>query len=135
MAILGGGIGGAGNPVGGSFTGPAEALEYVGDFAYATSGIIPDGGSGSAATTMLDFQMGSGMLVGQIDFSDNSTGGSDIYFEVLFNGKVVIQSKGGQEFLPWKYDIIIPPYTEVLVKWGSQSSFNGNCFLSGRVYH
>ena len=29
MAILGG----AGNPVGGSFTGPAEALEIVGDHA------------------------------------------------------------------------------------------------------
>ena len=36
MAILGG----AGNPVGGSFTGPAEALEIAGDFAYAYSGEI-----------------------------------------------------------------------------------------------
>ena len=30
-------IGGAGNPVGGSFTGPAEALEIIGDHCYAYS--------------------------------------------------------------------------------------------------
>ena len=135
MALLGGGVGGVGNPVGGSFTGPAEALEYVGDFAYATSGVINDAGTGGANATLLDFQMGSGMLVGTVVFNDNSTGGSDIYFEVLFNGKIVIQSTGGQEFLPWRYDIIIPPYTEVIVRWGAQSNFYGNCFLSGRVYH
>ena len=31
-------IGGAGNPVGGSFTGPAEALEIYGDFCAAFTG-------------------------------------------------------------------------------------------------
>ena len=35
-----GGAGGAGNPTGGSFTGPAEALEIVGNHAYAYSGGI-----------------------------------------------------------------------------------------------
>jgi len=117
-----------------TFLAPNKGLSIVDNHAYATSGIIPDGGSGSAATTMLDFTTGEGYIFGKIDFNDNSTGGSDIYFEVFFNGQEVIQSKGGQEFLPWKYDILIPPLTHVVVKWGSQSSFNGNCFLSGRVY-
>ena len=44
-------IGGAGNPVGGSFTGPAEALEVIGDHAYAYSGEITLASSGGGANT------------------------------------------------------------------------------------
>ena len=40
MALLGGGVGGAGNPVGGSFTGPAEALELSLNYAYGYSGQV-----------------------------------------------------------------------------------------------
>lgn len=109
-------------------------IRYIADYVYAASGLITDDSSGSAASTMLSFTSGSGFIVGKIDFSDNSTGGADIYFEIAYNGETVTQMKGGQEFLPLKFDIIIPPFTIVLVKWGSQSNFVGNCFLTGRVY-
>ena len=52
MALLGGGVGGAGNPVGGSFTGPAEALEIVGDHGLALSGLFS---SNTSTYTMLNF--------------------------------------------------------------------------------
>ena len=45
-------IGGAGNPVGGSFTGPAEALEIVGDHGLALSGLFS---SNTSTYTMLNF--------------------------------------------------------------------------------
>jgi len=110
-------------------------LRYIGNNrVYAASGLVTDAGTGGANATLLDFVSGAGYIVGRIDFSDNSTGGADIYFEVDFNGETVIQMKGGQEFLPLKFDILIPPFTDVLVKWGSQSNFVGNCFLTGRVY-
>ena len=54
MALLGGGVGGAGNPVGGSFTGPAQALEIIGDLGYAYSGAV---GVGAGDVTMLSLQL------------------------------------------------------------------------------
>jgi len=52
-----------------TFLAPNKGLSIVDNHAYATSGIIPDGGSGSAATTMLDFTTGKGYIVGKIDFN------------------------------------------------------------------
>ena len=49
-------IGGAGNPVGGSFTGAAEALEVYGDFAAAYSGNIQ---VNTSAVTHLEFITGN----------------------------------------------------------------------------
>ena len=137
MALLGGGVGGAGNPVGGSFTGPAEALEYIGVHAYAASGQVEDDAGGAAVTTLLDFQMGSGYLVGRIDFQDSTTGATDVYFQLSFNGQVVIASKESTaaSYQPQSFHIIIPPYTEVVAKWGvGAGAFQGNCFITGRVY-
>ena len=51
-------IGGAGNPVGGSFTGPAETAEYVNDRTYAYSGTISATNS-STPITMLKYTSGS----------------------------------------------------------------------------
>ena len=59
-------IGGAGNPVGGSFTGPAEALEIIGDHAYAYSGLKA---SSTAAANHLDFTSGNYYFVGRLYFN------------------------------------------------------------------
>ena len=108
-------------------------LNYVGNRVYAASGLIVDTGTGGPNTTLLNFVTGANAIVATLDFNDDSTGGSDIYFRMTYNGVGVIDAKGGQEFLPWKYDIFIPPYTNVEVLWGCQSSFTGNCFLAGTL--
>ena len=53
MAILGG----VGNPVGGSFTGPAQALEIIGDHAYGISGQF--GIDSSNVVTHFEFTSGN----------------------------------------------------------------------------
>jgi hypothetical protein len=108
-------------------------LNYVGNHVYAASGIVNDSGTGGPNATLLNFVTGANAIVATLDFNDDSTGGSDIYFRMKYNGISVLDAKGGQEFLPWKYDIFIPPYTNVEVLWGSQSNFNGNAFLSGKT--
>jgi len=108
-------------------------LNYVGNHVYAASGLIPNAGTGAPDSTMLNFTTGAKAIIATLDFNDNSTGGSDIYFRMNYNSIVVLDAKGGLEFLPWKYNILIPPYTNVEVLWGCQASFSGNVFLAGTV--
>ena len=130
-------IGGAGNPVGGSFTGPAQALEIIGDHCYAYSGAVTTPGSTNLAT-YLDFTSGNYYAVTELQLLDSYTGNADRFVEVLFNGATVI--KGTLDDSPSKYgsfpyNLIIPPYTEVLVKWGiNGQTQETTCFLTGKIY-
>ena len=135
MALLGGGVGGAGNPVGGSFTGPAEALEIVGDFAYAASGSISNAGTGSASTTLLSFTTGNYIFEGTLDFTTTNSSGHDTYLDVTFNGGLVNETKDANAgIIPMRFHYIIPPYTAITVKWGSSDTYNGSVFMAGKIY-
>ena len=63
MALLGGGVGGAGNPVGGSFTGVSFALEYILDRCYSYSGMLDPS---TSEQTQLEFTTGNKLIVGTI---------------------------------------------------------------------
>ena len=134
MALLGGGVGGAGNPVGGSFTGPSEALEIIGDHCYAFNAATV----GQETLTAFNFTSGNYYAVTQLQLLDSYTGNADRFVEILLNGSTVI--KGTLDDSPSKYgsfpyDLIIPPYTEVLVKWGiNGQTQETTCFLTGRIY-
>ena len=122
MAILGG----AGNPVGGSFTGPAQALEIYGDFAAAYSGPID---TTTVNVTHLEFSTGNYLFVGEISGlmpiveADILTGGVAL-FTVSFNGVTLFSFKGetSAEDMPTvvTLPILIPAYTEVKVEVDSQ---------------
>jgi len=131
-------IGGAGNPVGGSFTGPAQALEIVGDFGYAASGSIQDAGSDAPDTTLLSFTTGNYVFVGTMDFTTTLSSATSVYLDVSFNGGLVSETKQDasnyESNQPMKFHYIIPPYTEVSVKWGAGGTFNGSVFMAGRIY-
>jgi len=143
MALLGGGVGGAGNPVGGSFTGPAQSLELVGDqsgdhkFGYAYSGVIEPG---AGPTTVLDFTTGNYLCVGRFEMNADfkGGGGSDYGVTIKLNGTTIIFEQdiannwlaGDNEF-----HVIIPPYTAVeglLSDGGSNKDMNLN--FTARVY-
>ena len=127
MALLGGGVGGAGNPVGGSYTGPAEAIEYTGrgengGHVYAYSGVVQVSGSN---VTQLSFTTGSGYISGHISCygstdDTNPALGSVTTFSISFNGSIAFKIKTDteNEDMPsvQTVPIIIPPYTEVLVE-------------------
>jgi len=135
MALLGGGVGGAGNPVGGSFTGPAQALEIIADFAYAASGNIEDAGTGGPNTTLLSFTTGNYLFVGDLDFTNSARLGHDIYLNVTMNGNIINETQENSTgIVPMTFHYIIPPYTEITVEWGANSTYNGSAFMSGRIY-
>ena len=107
MAILGG----AGNPVGGSFTGTAQTIEYVDPLAYAYSGVAA---IDNTETTQLEFTTGNVILHADFQFSSMS-GDKEFEHKIYLNGTVVFQFNsyvgGGRRWLPAQ--IVIPAYTEV----------------------
>ena len=146
MALLGGGVGGAGNPVGGggSFTGAAQGLQYSGDFVYANSGLIDFNNSGNQ--TMLKFTTSSVDILAEFHFSYDARamGGADLGFEIFFNEgviwTVVIESQGAGTpalLVTSPLVLFIPAYTEVQVDManpaGSSAASQCNCNIAGQV--
>ena len=136
-------IGGAGNPVGGSFTGPAEALEIVGDHAYGYSGLIA---ANTTETTAFSFTTGNYYTVGYLQLNgpvdDDSPG--DVVLaacKVSFNGTGVFILATGDEVhrapRSVRQKIIIPSYTEVTVTIDAESiaaDQYGSVVITGRIY-
>ena len=79
-------IGGAGQTIGGTFTGPSEALEIIGDHAYAYSGSIS---IPQAETTMLEFTTGNHYVVGAFQFQLLQDSANDIFNKVYLNNSLV----------------------------------------------
>jgi hypothetical protein len=132
-------LAGAGNPVGGSNpAGTSKGLNYVGDHAYAFSGIVTDATSGGANTVLLDFSTGGSYFVGMLNFTDDHVAADNIFFSVTLNGSIVLDlayksgGAGNDSLNPW--EILIPPFSSVQVKFGATSSVDGTSWLVGRVY-
>jgi len=128
-------IGGAGNPVGGSFTGPAEALEVIGNHHYALSGSIQ---FDTNETTMIDTQTGNYYSKSFIQYGMPSATSGDITTHVYFNGVEVMGHETNDSATLDRRDalkLIIPPYTDVKVTIQlSTGSSTGFCSITGRIY-
>ena len=131
-------IGGAGNPVGGSFTGPAEALEVVGDHGYAYSGVLD---IDNTETNMLSFTTGNFYFVGTIQFNVLERHGESYIYRFYLNGAVVqgyILDPDEERQPPTTFlNVIISPYTEVRATAENMisGSFAENiCNMAGRIY-
>ena len=129
MAIIGGGPGGGG-PLGSgnSFTGPAQTIEYAGlGWVYAYSGETP---ASTTSQTVLDFQTGSKLIVGQMITNGaiqfESGGGVITCFKISLNDTVVaitqIDTQADHAPGPPKIDLVIPPYTNVKVEVDSDDN-------------
>ena len=130
-------IGGAGNPVGGSFTGPAEALEVLGDHAYAYSGEKAIVASSSADTTMIKFTSGNFYFVGTVIYANDSGASGDIYIDFKMNEAIIWTARYSQAYQATNEQpipIIIPPYTEFEGILGSDGNENATMMMSGRIY-
>ena len=126
-------------PVGSSnsFTGAAQALEVIGDHAYAMSGSFASAGGGSADTTYLSFTSGNYYLVATLQIFEKTAGSHERFSEVSFNGINIIEIKGdgNPDWLEnFPIDLIIPPYTEVQVDAGSTDAAPFSAVLVGRIY-
>ena len=138
-----GGPGAGGNPTGGSFTGPAQALEIAGNFGYAYSGPVQ---IGTSAVTHLKFTSGNFIYLteltcsGQIQLGTEAAGGISI-FQVFFNGAEVmrlkIESKEETSPTALVIPLLIPSYTEVEVSVDSDygsTDFMTCASMVGRIY-
>ena len=134
MAILGG----AGNPVGGSFTGPAEALEVLGDHAYAYSGNVS---TTSSNTTMLKFTTGNYYFVGGLEFHGDfaGVGASNTVTRIVMNNTEIVDTthttQQDNTLQDYPIQIIIPAYTEVEVTFAQAAgTYVFQATLVGRIY-
>jgi len=135
----GGGPAGGGNPTGSSFTGPAETLELVGDFAYAYSGIIE---TQTSDTTYLDFTTGNYISIGKLEFFYAETpvaDGGHILYTVKMAETIIAQFtdrrdiRSSPTYRPM--NIIIPAYTPILVICKAISATSDQAItFTGRIY-
>jgi len=145
MALLGGGVGGAGNPVGGSFTGPSLLMEYVLDRCYCYSGAVQ---AATSNQTLMEFRTGNKLIVGFITcvggIENNGggvAGGTTTAFTLTFNGGDVARFKSMTDGtsvdnpVEATYPIIIPPYTEVkLVVFSTSTTGMTTALITGQTF-
>jgi len=143
MGLGGGGGGGGILGVGDSFVGPAQALEVIGNHAYAMSGALA---SNTSAVTHINFTSGNYYFVGRITcngallVSSPDVGRTSV-FQVSLNGGVVslMKADSAEEDQPATVynDIVIPSYTEVEVTCVSDASTADrltSVIMTGRIY-
>jgi len=144
MALLGGGVGGAGNPLGGSFTGPASAFEVIGKHVYVLTGSID---ADNNVTNLFEATTGNYYTVAKLQPLHFSTGSSDnATFQIYMNGTEVITTlidgyaaaATSAAVSPFnEINFIIPTYTVLKVDGYNRSSGStiGLGFvLTGRRY-
>jgi len=121
------------------FSGPNKGLTSIGEHVYSFSGPILSTGSDGADDQLLSFNTGKGYIIADCIFQNDITSGSNVYFEIKYNGQTVILNKEASSSItePWTWILLIPPLTFVQVGWGTQSgvsNFKGTVSISGKVY-
>jgi len=111
-------------------------LNYIGRYCYAYSGLVS---STSSGTDLLNFTTGSEVIVAKINVNYNINQTDDMTYEVLLNGNGVQQwqctGSKQPEQLQNTLDLIIPPYTNVIVKATSAGGAQTQtATFAGKVY-
>lgn len=131
-------LGGAGNPVGGNPAGTGTSLNYIGNHAYAYSGLV---GIDDGEPVMLEFSTGNSYLTATFDYGNSTTSGDDIQFKINLNGETIMvthtrgpvnSSNAGLQPV-----LIIPPFSTIQVTGTNFSSSTERlCVvaITGRVY-
>jgi hypothetical protein len=127
---------GGGNPVAGANpAGIGKTLNYIGNHAYATSGMIA--GSTSSDTTYLEFETGNGYIVGELQQgSTNETTRKTVF--VSYDSQTVIQMDVDNAYpFPNDYKLLIPPFTKVKIelRLGGDDGMSSWFTFRGLVYY
>jgi len=134
-----GGGGGGGTIVGASnsFTGPAQALELVGDHCYAYSGFLSF--SNADEVTLLEFTSGNFYSLVQITPMREDSYSDDSTHKMYLNENLVAAFKNasGTEMGRSSFnECIIAPYTKfkMTVIMSSGTTGQGGVMMAGRIY-
>ena len=114
-----------------SYTGPAQALELIGDHIYGYTGEITVTDSVSDLT---DFTTGNYYSYINITPSSTTASNDDYIMKVRLNDNLVYQSTFSNTFQsnPYGYfpvQIIVPAYTNVKIQLNNNSSSTGTGWL------
>jgi len=134
MALVGGGnpVGSGSNP-----SGVGTSLNYIGNHAYATSGSVADSGSSSAATTLFNFNTGNSYIVATINIITTHEGSAGIYLDAIIDSQSVfngVTDDGPNLYQAMPLRILIPPYSNFELKFGSSTTTEMTAVLVGDVY-
>jgi len=138
MALDGGG-GGGGGPVGvaNSFTGPAQAFEVMGNHGYSYSGSVA---VPNVDTILNSFTTGNFYTVAKWYPGYAEESGDNMQFRIFFNESQIYQTTLDSRLVgsPYQWiELIIPPYTEVVVNCNNKSNPGGvsvTSTITGRIY-
>ena len=126
-------------PVSASVASTGPGIRYIGDYAYAYSGLAQTEGDNSPITRM-EFTTGSGLIDAKLQALMASGNNDDLYWQLYLNdiqiGQVYNQTPPNTE-TPNALFLILPPFTKVTVKIANgQSSSARDMYIvfTGRVY-
>ena len=119
-----GGAGGAGNPTGASFTGPAEALEFMGNGIWAGwSGTVQIGASAASAVQFEFTSPSIGLIADYIFGIEGETIDSNSYygFQISLNGQLVYEQTGRattntDSLIGQPFNFVIPGFSVVKIE-------------------
>jgi len=113
-------------------------IHVIGKHVYGFSGLINDNGTGAANATMFDYSSGNYYALTSLDLLTDAKAGENVFVDLTINGITVY--KGVWDDSPAKANarplvtFLIPPYTEVVFKWGCSSNKNATAVLTGKLY-
>jgi TPP-dependent indolepyruvate ferredoxin oxidoreductase alpha subunit len=141
MPLISGG--GAGNTAGSNPAGTGSSINYVGEFAYAHSGLIDVDNN---VTNLIDFTSGSEILVATIQnfYAGVSTGSQpnpNVQFQTKFNGEVITSyvtfDSATDNAVKNELHMIIPPFTRVTltgINAETTATIQLLAIISARIY-
>jgi len=116
------------------------ALNFTPDnkHCYAYSGDITGTGAGSASVTALTLTTNTEYIKSKIQVTHSLPSGHDFYVLITFNGDTIVSIKEDAtevEYWPLTLDLIIPPFTDVIMKFGSNTTgYTAQFNLTGKAY-
>jgi len=118
-----------------------KGIRYVGNWAYAYSGLIASSGTEGTPISILEFTTGAGVIVGEFSCCKSDSVSERGLFAVTLNGVIVAKqffrtaSTAYDETFPMVFKVILPPLTEVQLLSGFENQpgdVTGS--MTGRVY-
>ena len=127
-------------PVSASVASTGKGIRYIGARAYSYSGAVASPNSATPDATLLEFTTGSGILICDVQFVDETSGNATRILQFKLNDTVALLNKyqivGGYAIGPQpQYNLLLPPRTKFQLNFSiNGTTDNGYATLTGRVY-
>jgi hypothetical protein len=139
MLAGGSGPGGFNAVPGSNPAGTGQALNFIGNHAYAYSGVVTDPQSGAANTTALKFTTGNLYINSKLTITSDEIGAQQQFVAIKLDGQVILEhasdsSSTANPFYDQPFRIIIPAFSDFEVLVGAGDIIDFTAILTGRVY-